>query len=101
MLILRIDNYFRFVYIYGMNTIMVKVNLSELLEARGVSMYRLAKDSSVAYVTLWKLQTGRAQRIGFDVLEKICTRLDCTPGELLTVIPGKVAKRPAKKGGAK
>ncbi len=83
-----------------MNTLMVRVNLNELLEARRVSMYRLAKDSGVAYVTLWKLNTGRSQRIGFDVLEKICTRLECTPGDLLIVVPGKVAKKPAKKGGA-
>ncbi len=80
-----------------MNTQMIRVNLTDLLKDRGVSMYRLAKDTQLAYTTLWKLDTGRAQRIGFDVLEKICVRLECTPGELLSVLPDKSAK---KKGGA-
>lgn len=82
-----------------MNTEMIKVNLDELLEARGITMYRLAKDTGVTYPTLWKLNTGRAQRIGFDLLEKICLRLDCTPGELLQIKPGGSSKKkvsPAK-----
>jgi putative transcriptional regulator len=78
---------------------MIKVNLDQLLEERGISMYRLAKDTGVTYPTLWKLNTGRAQRIGFDLLEKICLRLDCTPGELLLINPEVAAKK--KKGGAK
>ena len=60
-------------------------------------MYRLAKDTDIAYQTLWKLNTGRAQRIGFDILEKICVRLNCTPGDLLTVLPGKATKKATKK----
>ncbi len=80
-----------------MNTQMIKVNLTELLKDREISMYRLAKDTQLAYTTLWKLDTGRAQRIGFDVLEKICLGLECSPGDLLSVEPGKAAK---KKGGA-
>ncbi|QQS46820.1 MAG: helix-turn-helix transcriptional regulator [Acidobacteriota bacterium] len=81
---------------------MIKVNLTKLLEDREVSMYRLAKDTEIAYTTLWKLNTGRAQRIGFDVLEKICLRLECSPGELLTVHPGEAPKFTVrKKGGSR
>jgi putative transcriptional regulator len=76
-----------------MNTPMIKVNLDQLLEERGISMYRLAKDTGVTYPTLWKLNTGRAQRIGFDLLEKICLRLHCTPGELLLINPEVAAKK--------
>jgi len=76
-----------------MNIQMIKVNLTKLLEDRGISMYRLAKDTEIAYQTLWKLNTGRAQRIGFDLLEKICVRLDCTPGELLLINPDVAAKK--------
>ena len=83
-----------------MNIQMIKVNLTKLLEDRGISMYRLAKDTEIAYQTLWKLNTGRAQRIGFDLLEKICLRLDCTPGELLLINP-EVAAKKSKKGSAK
>jgi len=76
---------------------MIRVNLDELVKARDITMYRLAKDTGVTYPTLWKLQTGRAQRIGFDVIEKLCLYLECSPGDLLSVIPGKVAKNAGKK----
>jgi len=61
-------------------------------------MYRLAKDTDITYQTLWKLKTGQSQRIGFDILEKICVRLNCTPGDLLAVIPGKPTKKATKAG---
>ena len=81
-----------------MNTPMITVNLTQLLEKQGITMYRLAKDTGVTYPTLWKLNTGRAQRIGFDLLEKICLRLDCTPGELLLIDQQvKAAKKTTKK----
>jgi len=82
---------------------MIRVNLDKLVKARDITMYRLAKDTGVTYPTLWKLQTGRAQRIGFDVIEKLCVYLECSPGDLLTIIagqaPAKRATKKAKKGG--
>lgn len=87
-----------------MNTQMIRVNLTELTQARDISMYRLAKDTGVTYPTLWKLQTGRAQRIGFDVMEKLCVYLECNPGDLLTIIneqPGEPTKAAKKKGTSK
>jgi putative transcriptional regulator len=78
---------------------MIRVNLKELLDAQGITMYRLAKDTGVTYPTLWKLNTGRAQRIGFDLLERICLRLECTPGELLLIDQEVATKK--KKGSAK
>jgi DNA-binding Xre family transcriptional regulator len=57
-------------------------------------MYRLSKDTGIAYQTLWRLDTGRAYRLGFDVLEKISDRLDCEPGELFVKVQG---SRPAAK----
>lgn len=79
-----------------MNTQMIEFNLDEILAKRGISKYRLAKDTNIAHTTLWKLETGRAQRIGFDVLEKICIRLDCDLTDFLFV---RRDKKPAKKGG--
>ena len=82
-----------------MNSQMIRVNLDLLVKARDITMYRLAKDTGVTYPTLWKLQTGRAQRIGFDVIEKLCVYLECSPGDLLTIIAGQPkAKKTAKKG---
>jgi putative transcriptional regulator len=82
-----------------MNTEMIKVNLTKLLEEREVSMYRLAKDTEIAYTTLWKLNTGRSERIGFDIMEKICVRLGCTPGDLFTILSDD--EKPTIKKGAR
>ena len=80
------------------NAPMIKFRLKELLDAKGVSMYRLSKDTGIAYQTLWKLEKGRSYRLGFDVLEKISDRLDCEPGELFVKVPGrrKAQKRDGK-----
>jgi putative transcriptional regulator len=81
-----------------MNIPMIKFDLSDILAKRGISKYRLAMDTKIAHTTIWKLETGKAQRIGFDVLEKICTRLECAPGDFLFVMPDGEAKKSAKKG---
>jgi putative transcriptional regulator len=78
-----------------MNGCMIKVPLKRLLRERDRSVYSLAKETNVAYTTLWKLETGRSQSISFDVLEKLCTALDCTPNDILQIVPDK--KKASKK----
>jgi DNA-binding Xre family transcriptional regulator len=78
---------------------MIEFNLDEILAKRGITKYRLAKDTNIAHTTIWKLETGKAQRVGFDVLEKICVRLHCELTDFLFIRrEGKAGK---KKGGAK
>jgi putative transcriptional regulator len=84
-----------------MNTPMIKFDLTDALKKRGISKYRLSMDTKIAHTTIWKLETGRAQRIGFDVLEKICTRLECEPGDFLFVMPDVGEKKPAVKKATK
>jgi putative transcriptional regulator len=80
-----------------MNTQMIGFNLDEILAKCGMTKYRLAKDTNIAHTTLWKLETGKAQRVGFDVLEKICDRLDCELTDFLFVRrEGKTAKKGAR-----
>lgn len=87
--------------LYAMNMQMIEFNLEAILAKRGITKYRLAKDTQIAATTLWKLETGRAQRVGFDVLEKICVRLDCDLTDFLFVHrDGKPAKKTTKKGSA-
>ncbi len=68
----------------------IKVTLEKALAkkkigGKKISMYRLAKDTGVAYSTLWKLKTGRVNSIDFDVLAKICDYLECKPNDLLVI----------------
>ena len=68
-----------------MNIQMIEFNLDEILAKRGITKYRLAKDTNIAHTTVWKHKTGKAQRVGFDVLEKICVRPDCELTDYLFV----------------
>ena len=80
-----------------MNMRIIEFNLDGILAKRGITKYRLAKDTNIAHTTLWKLETGKAQRVGFDVLEKICVRLDCELTDFLFVHKeGKSAKKGAR-----
>ena len=60
------------------------------------ALHERIHSGDVTYPTLWKLQTGRPQRIGFDVIEKLCLYLECSPGDLLSVIPGSESKTISK-----
>jgi len=70
-----------------MNTTMIKPMLSELLEEKGVTLYRLAKDTDLAYSTLHKFSNGRTESIDFRVLDLICATLNCQPGDVLIRVP--------------
>ena len=63
----------------------IKFTVNEVLKEKKISLYRLAKDTGVAYSTLWKLNTKRVNSIDFDVLEKICNYLECKPNDLLAI----------------
>ena len=81
-----------------MNTQMIEFNLDAILAKRGITKYRLAKDTNIAHTTIWKLETGKAQRVGFDVLEKICVRLDCDLTDFLFIRrKGKASKKTSPK----
>src|SRR5215510_9723390 len=69
-----------------MNTpTMFVITLEEMLKARGVSLYAVARDSRVPYVTLQRLvqNKGKQSSIDLSVLSRLCTTLDCTPNDLL------------------
>jgi putative transcriptional regulator len=70
-----------------MNTHMIQPKLTELLEEKGVTLYRLAKETDLAYSTLHKFSNGRTESIDFRVLDLICETLDCQPGDVLVRVP--------------
>jgi putative transcriptional regulator len=73
---------------------MVKFRLSELLEARGQTLYWLWKQTGIRYATIWQMGKGEVSRLNLDALERICEALECQPGDLLVrVISPKKRKR--------
>jgi putative transcriptional regulator len=66
-----------------------KMILSEVLEARGRSLYWLAKQLGADYTHLHRLKTGKAEGVTFDMLGRICTALECQPSDLLVLVDEK------------
>src|SRR5258707_4273270 len=64
---------------------MIRVQIDQLLKARGRSFYWLAKETGVSHTTLWRLKKDKAQGITFNTLESICKTLKCKPGDVLTM----------------
>ena len=61
-------------------------------------MYWLSKEKGIAYSVLWRLKTGRATSIRFDILIRICEALECQPGDLLSMIEADQGPRSPAKG---
>ena len=57
--------------------------LDEVLAESGQSLYWLQQQTGIAYTTLWRLRTGKANSITFPILNTICDALKCRPGDLL------------------
>ncbi len=72
---------------------MIENRLDDLLEKAGKSLYAVQKETGLAYTTLWKLRSGRANSITFDVLDKVCAALECQPGDLLVRTQGKSKRK--------
>ena len=60
-------------------------NLGELLEDRGMTLAELSRLAGVSVVNLSVLKNDRAKAIRFSTLTAVCSALECTPGELLTM----------------
>ena len=66
----------------------IGVHLDELLAARGMTLVDLSAKVGVTVANLSILKNGHARAIRFSTLTAICSALDCTPGELLTLHDG-------------
>ncbi len=62
----------------------IYIRLDKVLEKRGKSLYWLSAAAGVPYPTLWKLVKKETQSsVNLHVLSKICSALDCLPGDIL------------------
>ena len=69
----------------------VACHLDTLLAARGLTLTELAQRAGVTVVNLSVLKNDRARAIRFSTLTAICDALECQPGDLLSVTPGRTA----------
>lgn len=78
----------------------IKINLPELRARAGrLSLSDLSAKTGITVANLSRLDRNLCQRIDLDSLSKLCEALDCTPGDLLTHVPGpqQALKPPVKK----
>src|SRR5262245_44991632 len=68
-----------------MNNPMFVITLDEMIRDRGVTLYGVARDSRIPYVTLQRLvqNKGKQASIDLSVLSRLCVTLNCTPNDLL------------------
>lgn len=61
----------------------VSIHLKELIEARGITRYRLAKLADTRFEVVEKWCNGTVERIDVDVLARFCYILDCNINDIV------------------
>ena len=62
---------------------MIVFNLDVMLAKRKMSLTELSDKVGITMSNLSILKTGKAKAVRIDTLNKICTVLDCQPGDLM------------------
>ena len=68
---------------------MIKINIEELLKKNNKSKYWLKGKMNIISRNLNKIIRGETTSISFKYIEDFCKYLNCTPGELISIIPNK------------
>jgi DNA-binding Xre family transcriptional regulator len=66
----------------------VKLGLEKTLKERNRSIYWLAKETKVAYSTLYRMtKSADVKTVDLDVLQAVCTKLDCNVQDIIPIKP--------------
>uniref|UniRef100_Q07HB9 Transcriptional regulator, XRE family n=1 Tax=Rhodopseudomonas palustris (strain BisA53) TaxID=316055 RepID=Q07HB9_RHOP5 len=63
------------------------VNLDVMLARRKMRSKELAERIGITEQNVSLLKSGKVKGIRFDTLTRICTVLDCQPGDILEYVP--------------
>lgn len=66
---------------------MIVINLDVMLAKRKMTLTELSEKVGITMANLSILKKGKAKAIRFSTLEKICSALDCQPGDLVEYKP--------------
>lgn len=61
----------------------VSIHLKELIEAKGITRYRLAKLADTRFEVVEKWCSGTVERVDLDVLARFCYILNCDITDIL------------------
>ena len=65
----------------------IVVHLDVMLARRKMRSRELAEHIGITEQNVSLLKSGKVKGIRFETLEKICTALDCQPGDILEFVP--------------
>ena len=65
---------------------MVAININELLKKKKKTKYWLCKNMNITSRNLNRIINGNTTSISFKYIEDFCKLLNCTPGELITIV---------------
>jgi len=65
----------------------VSIHLKELIDARGITRYRLAKLADTRFEVVEKWCSGTVERIDSDVLARFCYILNCDISDIIRYTP--------------
>lgn len=66
---------------------MVNVNIEYLLKKNNKSKYWLCQQMNMTHRNINRIIRGETTSISFKYIEEFCKFLNCTPGDLFTLIP--------------
>ena len=61
----------------------ISIHLKELMDARGITRYRLAKLADTRFEVVEKWWSGTVERIDSDVLARFCYILNCEVSDII------------------
>jgi putative transcriptional regulator len=61
----------------------IVINLDVMLAKRKMSVSEFAEKCGISLTKISLLKNGKVKAIRFSTLEKICSVLDCQPGDIL------------------
>lgn len=65
----------------------MKICIDELLNEKGKTRYWLSTQTGITYPNIYKLAENKTTSLKFELLEKICIALECTPNDILKIAP--------------
>lgn len=65
---------------------MIKLNISDLLEKNKKSKYWLCQKMGITSRNINRIIRGETTSISFKYIEEFCKHLNCTPGELISIV---------------
>lgn len=68
---------------------MITNKLSEIAGRKRIKMSEMSRMTGIGYSTIQRLYNNQVSRIEFDVLNKLCNYLECSPNDIFEFTPDK------------